>query len=527
MSTGTEQIFLPDSARNLPHGAEMMRSTRPGNGAPTINTTNLENVSDFSKVCRVCATVTELVIPIYGEEGLRNNLADKIKRHLPIKVTENDVLPLVVCFQCSSTLLATHELVACSLQADAALRTVHAQRVKRERRAQPPPPPPPPVEPELDTEGIVEDRPDNYRRCEFCPLVVLSTLYVSHLVGRHADLLFHCDECNSYVARRQFVAHMTFHAHQYDAIGRPPVPKPFSAPPYPLPAPAPSRPDTTTAPADSTTPAVATPAPAPAAAERHRHRAAPEPEAEAQPVAVAESNPNPVEIIESDSVSDDSDDPVENPVPAQVIRPESNAQVEATEPESEKKPAVRQCPHCPKTYKAPSSYFYHLKYTHGKSREHECGTCGRRFGTRGALRQHASLHEPAPAAAPGLQCDQCGKRFRTKAGHYIHAQTHKGDKEKKYACAECGRAFRWRTELKRHVARHEAKRTHACEACGRAFSVRADLLRHARTHQRAPHVCPAAGCGLTFAQARYLRAHEARKHGDDAPGKAQAPRKSA
>ncbi|XP_063627725.1 zinc finger protein 408-like [Cydia splendana] len=544
MSTGTEQIFLPDSASSLPHGIEM-RSMRPGNGAPTINTTNLENVSDFSKVCRVCATVTELVVPIYGEEGLRMNLADKIKRHLPIKVTENDVLPLVVCFQCTSTLLATHELVACSLQADAALRTACTQREHQAQQSQQR------QEQVLDAEGFVEDRPDDYRRCEFCPLVVLGALYNSHLLGRHADLVFHCDECSSYVARRQFLAHMTRHAHQYDAEGRRAAPKSLAAPPYSPPSPSPSPAAatvTTTAAADSTT-ASSSPTsdtfsdgdderedtPPPESEPNYRSEnpelnpgpdrlnvatgsnAAPGPNAAARPPPTADPKPEPVQ---SSFVS--IDDPLENPVPAPINQPESNAQVQETnESKPKKTPVVRQCPHCPKTYTASSSYFYHLKYTHGKSREHECPTCGRRFGTRGALREHSSLHEPTQ----GLQCEQCGKRFRTKAGRYIHAQTHKDEKEKRFECAECGRAFRWRTELKRHVTRHAANRTHACE-CGRAFSVRADLLRHARTHRRAAHLCPHAGCCATFAQPRYLRAHVARKHAP-APDKAQAQRKSA
>ncbi|XP_061721359.1 zinc finger protein 628-like [Cydia pomonella] len=535
MSNGTEQIFLPDSASNLPHGSEMIRSMRPGNGAPTIDTTNLENVSDFSKVCRVCATVTELVVQIYGEEGLRMNLADKIKRHLPIKVTENDVLPLVVCFQCTSTLLATHELVACSLQADAALRTARAQRERQAGPSQQRQGPAPAAE------GVVEDPPDDYRRCEFCPLVVAGALYTSHLLGRHADLVFHCDECSSYIARRQFLAHMTRHAHQYDAAERRAAPAPPYSPPAPAPAaPAPARtpaPTTTTAAADSTTTSSGGLSDDDddddleqmphqlEAIERERdnpdpvrENAAPEPNAAARPIVIAEPNPEPVQ-----SRAVWIDVPVENPVPAQLHqRAESTAQVEETnEPQPKKTPAVRQCPLCPKTYTASSSYFYHLKYTHGQSREHECPTCGRRFGTRGALRGHAALHEPGR----GWPCDQCGKLSRTQAGQYIHAQTHKGEKVKKFVCAECGRAFRWRTEFKRHVARHAANRTHACE-CGRAFSVRADLLRHARTHRRAAHPCPHAGCGATFAQPRYLRAHEARKH-HAAPGKAQAQRKSA
>lgn len=43
-------------------------------------------MEDFSTVCRTCATVTEFVIPIFDGEGLQNNLAEKIHKHLPIQV---------------------------------------------------------------------------------------------------------------------------------------------------------------------------------------------------------------------------------------------------------------------------------------------------------------------------------------------------------------------------------------------------------------------------------------------------------
>ncbi|XP_014355941.2 uncharacterized protein LOC106708870 [Papilio machaon] len=83
---------------------------------------NLENIDDFTNVCRTCAAVTEFVVPIFIGEGLQNKLADKIHKYLPIQVSEEDVLPQVVCYQCVSTLISWHDLVEnCSL-ADIALK---------------------------------------------------------------------------------------------------------------------------------------------------------------------------------------------------------------------------------------------------------------------------------------------------------------------------------------------------------------------------------------------------------------------
>ncbi|CAH1637977.1 unnamed protein product [Spodoptera littoralis] len=117
----TEEIFMINA---IPSSSQPSTSTQKLgelvlSGGPQVN---LENVKDFSHVCRTCATITEFVIPIFAGEGLQNNLADKIHKHLPIQVCVEDRLPQVVCYQCSSTLLAWHELVQCCLHADTALR---------------------------------------------------------------------------------------------------------------------------------------------------------------------------------------------------------------------------------------------------------------------------------------------------------------------------------------------------------------------------------------------------------------------
>ncbi|KAJ8714291.1 hypothetical protein PYW08_007911 [Mythimna loreyi] len=165
---------------------------------------------------------------------------------------------------------------------------------------------------------------------------------------------------------------------------------------------------------------------------------------------------------------------------------------------------LRKCPLCPKEYKASSSYFYHLKYFHKGSKEHECEVCGKKFGTRSCLTQHMAVH----SAQYDYQCKQCHKQFKSKASLYIHEQTHSG--KKSWACSQCPAAFRWRTHLLRHVKRHLAERAHACDTCGRAFSVRCDLLRHVRTHAAGCYSCDK--CGQKFAQLRYLKVHAMKQH---------------
>lgn len=45
-----------------------------------------EEVHSKETLCRICATCTELLIPIFEGEGLENNISEKIHKYLPIQV---------------------------------------------------------------------------------------------------------------------------------------------------------------------------------------------------------------------------------------------------------------------------------------------------------------------------------------------------------------------------------------------------------------------------------------------------------
>ncbi|KAF9412403.1 hypothetical protein HW555_009072 [Spodoptera exigua] len=165
---------------------------------------------------------------------------------------------------------------------------------------------------------------------------------------------------------------------------------------------------------------------------------------------------------------------------------------------------TRKCPICSKVYTASSSYFYHMKYFHKGSREHECEVCGKKLTTKSSLTQHLAIHK----GQYDLQCKVCDKKFKFKASLYIHEQIHNG--KKVWSCNQCHRSFRWRTHLTRHMKRHSSEKNHVCATCGRGFNIRCDLLRHARTHTVGNFSCDK--CGQKFAQLRYLKVHIARQH---------------
>ncbi|KAJ8925315.1 hypothetical protein NQ315_009145 [Exocentrus adspersus] len=88
-----------------------------------LQESDLTEMISINVICRLCANQNDKLIGIYSEDGLTNDLANKLNMYLPIKVNENDDLPLQCCWQCASTVLAWHDLVVTSVEADRRLRS--------------------------------------------------------------------------------------------------------------------------------------------------------------------------------------------------------------------------------------------------------------------------------------------------------------------------------------------------------------------------------------------------------------------
>ena len=82
-----------------------------------------------------------------------------------------------------------------------------------------------------------------------------------------------------------------------------------------------------------------------------------------------------------------------------------------------------------------------------------------------------------------------------------------------HACVYCPAAFRFPSELKRHVhAVHEKRQDHKCPHCPSAFRQAGHLKTHVRTvHEKCrDHKCPR--CPAAFGEASNLRKHVRTQH---------------
>ncbi|KAG6463279.1 hypothetical protein O3G_MSEX013786 [Manduca sexta] len=81
-------------------------------------------------ICRLCSEMHRVVIHIYGEEGIRLSISEKISRYLTINVSRSDPLPKTICATCLDRLESQHKLVMVME------RTANILKSQRESRLQ-------------------------------------------------------------------------------------------------------------------------------------------------------------------------------------------------------------------------------------------------------------------------------------------------------------------------------------------------------------------------------------------------------
>ncbi|XP_069836818.1 gastrula zinc finger protein XlCGF53.1-like isoform X2 [Dendropsophus ebraccatus] len=102
-------------------------------------------------------------------------------------------------------------------------------------------------------------------------------------------------------------------------------------------------------------------------------------------------------------------------------------------------------------------------------------------------------------------CPECGKHFRYKWHLNKHLRIHRGDKP--YTCYECGLCFKEKFNLTNHLKIHTGEKPFLCSQCEKRFSTKSNLLEHLRVHT-GEKPFPCSECGKCFKNKSHLVEHQ-------------------
>ncbi|KAI5093590.1 zinc finger protein 850 [Silurus meridionalis] len=105
-----------------------------------------------------------------------------------------------------------------------------------------------------------------------------------------------------------------------------------------------------------------------------------------------------------------------------------------------------------------------------------------------------------------VYCQYCGKPFRNRGQMKRHMVVHQKDRPRPYCCDLCGKCYSYAQVLEVHRRTHTGERPYHCKYCGRRFNQKGHLKEHERIHTgEKPFGCPI--CGKRFIQSSQVRKH--------------------
>ncbi|XP_023721818.1 zinc finger protein 569 isoform X2 [Cryptotermes secundus] len=152
------------------------------------------------------------------------------------------------------------------------------------------------------------------------------------------------------------------------------------------------------------------------------------------------------------------------------------------------------CEFCGKSFRGKKTLKDHHLANHSDEKPYKCDKCDRNYGSLASLGIHKATHS---TETPYL-CDLCGKSFKHVSNLRSHKRSHRDDSDKnRQVCDVCGKGFRSRFHLSEHMNVHTGRRPYACNVCGKHFHKKIQLRQHGSAHSgMQPFKCHL--CGVRF-----------------------------
>lgn len=165
------------------------------------------------------------------------------------------------------------------------------------------------------------------------------------------------------------------------------------------------------------------------------------------------------------------------------------------------------CQYCVNSYDIASSYYNHVRNTHGKDSEPaSCNLCSGIFKNRDSLLRHLRLYHTGPDAGKMHICHYCGAKYNLKGGlvsHLKHAHD-KVDKALDDALKKCKKVDdetepvskkSKKSQIKKEVVTNKKRRRNSyskekkgkdffCHICGAGFTQKSSMYRHVRMNHK-------------------------------------------
>lgn len=137
------------------------------------------------------------------------------------------------------------------------------------------------------------------------------------------------------------------------------------------------------------------------------------------------------------------------------------------------------CLTCQQSFKSPEELTEH-RQKHRKKIKTKCLLCKARFPNEAELAEHMATHSGQTL----LMCKLCGCVQSSLSQLRQHLLKHKP------ACTTCGKKFRSSQALKQHMKQHERQRNgYKCKHCERKFRSYQSWLYHVKSHGETPYSC--------------------------------------